>query len=140
MSKYFHGIYGPIWVRCNKINYNIFLYNFFNDWDLISLFLSFMKNVELNLDRLKKLHIFLTPMLSWKFVKNNQIMLIRKWNASLTHGFELMRQFQLIFGYILLGFDSYTTPSQQPLTWGWAPMCGVHPHVRGCCVVVVLVL
>jgi hypothetical protein len=38
------------------------------------------------------------------------------------------------------GFDSYTTPSQQPLTSGWASVCGVHPHVKGCCVVVVLVL
>jgi hypothetical protein len=41
---------------------------------------------------------------------------------------------------LLIRFDSYTTPSQQPLTWGWAPVCEVHPHVRGYCVVVVLVL
>jgi len=37
-------------------------------------------------------------------------------------------------------FDSYTTLSQQPLTWWWTPVCGAHPHVRGCCVVVVMVL
>jgi hypothetical protein len=33
-----------------------------------------------------------------------------------------------------------TTTAQQPLTWGWALVCGIHPHVRGCYAVVVLVL
>jgi hypothetical protein len=34
----------------------------------------------------------------------------------------------------------FTTPIQQSFTWGWVPHTGAHPHVRGCCTVVVLVL
>jgi hypothetical protein len=33
--------------------------------------------------------------------------------------------------------NTITTITQQPLTWGWAPICGVHPYVRGCWVGVV---
>jgi hypothetical protein len=32
------------------------------------------------------------------------------------------------------------TTAQQLLTWGWAPVCGTHSHVRGYCAVVILVL
>jgi hypothetical protein len=37
-------------------------------------------------------------------------------------------------------YNTNTTTVQQPLTWGWAPVCGTYPHVRDCCTVVVLVL
>jgi hypothetical protein len=45
----------------------------------------------------------------------------------------------IMFGIWLL-YNTNTTTVQQPLTWGWAPVCGTHPHVRDCCTVVVLVL
>jgi len=37
-------------------------------------------------------------------------------------------------------YNTNTTTVQQSLTWGWAPVCGTHPHVRDCCTIIVLVL
>jgi imidazoleglycerol phosphate synthase glutamine amidotransferase subunit HisH len=33
-------------------------------------------------------------------------------------------------------YNNCTTPPHM----GWGPVCGVHPHVRGCCAVVVMML
>jgi hypothetical protein len=39
--------------------------------------------------------------------------------------------------HIILGFDSYTTPSQQLHNNFSHEGAGAHPHVRGCCISVV---
>jgi len=44
--------------------------------------------------------------------------------------------FTFFFGISFL-YNINTTTAQQPLTWGWAPVCGTHPHVMDCCIGVV---